>query len=489
MDDSIKNYGLSRRAFMGTISGAAAAALLKLDREALADTHPGDPILADYKGRLCYNENPLGPSPAAIDAIMNEAAMSHRYPDWFAESLVSRLANRYDVPTSRVVCGNGATEMLRLCAMAFVEPGHNIVSPYPSYSQFPGDAQFFGANVRYADLDSLYRVDLDNLLARVNSDTTCVCITNPNNPTGTIFDPGQLGDFVDSLPEGVVTLIDEAYFEFINDPLGGDESDHTFYPSAIELVREDKNVVVIKTFSKVYGLAGARIGFAIGKSSAISTMKSNQTYATISRASLEAAKAALNDTQHVINTVSLAGQAREFCCEEFEAMDLSYIPSVTNFMMVEVGDAGDVATALGNRGIYVRTGWGMPHHLRVSMGHLDEMRDFTEALRQILSGRRGKTAAATLPDQPQLYQAYPNPFNTSTTIKIVLPQRQAVKLEMFDIRGRLVIRLADQVLAAGQHSFRWNGTTTAGERVASGSYFYRLVAGDAVVTRRLILIK
>ena len=463
--------------------------MLKFDRQALADTHPGEPILTDYRGRLCYNENPLGPSPAAIEAIIDEAAMSHRYPDWFAESLASRLAEHYDVPTSKVICGNGATEILRLCAMAFAEPGHNVVSPYPSYSQFPGDAQFFGASVRYADLDAEYRVDLDNVRARVDSNTTCVCLTNPNNPTGTIFNPGRLGEFIDSLPQGVVTLIDEAYYEFINGPVGGNEFNHGYYPSAIDLVKDGKKIVVIKTFSKVHGLAGARIGFAMGPSSEISAMRSNQTFATITRTSLEAAKAALSDIQHIADTVDLANQAKEHCYGEFESMELDYIPSVANFLMVDVGDADEVAAALADYGIYVRTGWGMPNHLRVSMGHLDEMRDFTEALRLILNGRGGKISGAGVPNQPQLYQAYPNPFNTSALIKIVLPQSLPVRLEIFDIRGSLVNRLADRSLSAGPHSFGWNGSAASGERVASGSYFYRLTAGDAVITRRLILIK
>jgi len=481
---------LSRRKFMGTITGAAALALIEKDRHALAGTNPSNELIADYVGRLCYNENPLGPAPSAIAAIHNEAEMVHRYPDWYAESLVSRIADLYDVPSNQVVCGAGATEILRLCAMAFTQPGGNIVAPYPSYSQFPSDAQFFGSSVRYADLDSNYRINLQAMLDEVDSNTTCVCITNPNNPTGTLLSVSELFDFVDSLPSEVVILIDEAYFKFISliTHPGGYEEEK--YLSAVEMVRNDKNVVVLRTFSKVYGLAGARIGFAIGKSSAINAIKSYRIYASISRPSLEAAKAALYDETHITNTVIQTRTGMNYCFEEFQLMGLDYIPSETNFFMVDVDDGSYVRSQLAAHGIYVRDGWGMPSHIRVSIGTYQEMQDFISALQEILSGvRHGKRTNRALPAHTELYPVYPNPFNSSTSIKIYIPDYRKTNLEIFDIHGRLVKKLADGILLSGEHSFFWNGTNMSGRSVASGSYFYRLKAGDDVITKRMILVK
>ena len=168
-------------------------------------------------------------------------------------------------------------------------------------------------------------------------------------------------------------------------------------------------------------------------------------------------------------------------------MDLQYIPSETNFFMVDVDrEAGWVSAELASRGIYVRTGWGMPHHLRVSTGTMEEMVDFIEALEDILN----QLGAGDEPPRlrlTELFQAYPNPFNSSTRIKIYLPKIANTRLEVFDIRGRLVKKLADRLLGAGEHSFIWNGANHNNKSVSSGSYFYRLTLGDDVITRRMLL--
>jgi histidinol-phosphate aminotransferase len=474
------NNRISRRGFMGTISGATALALLGLDRKAVADRIPDRGLITDYVGRLCYNENPLGPSQAAIEAIQNEAGMAHRYPDWFAESLATRLSSHFDIPSNKIICGCGATEIIRLSAMVLSNPGSNVVAPYPSYGQFPSDCQFFGASARYVDLDSDHRIDLEAMRDQVDSNTSAVCITNPNNPTATLLDPSQLSDFVDDLPPEVVTIIDEAYYHYISVP---------DYPLAVDMVRSGKNVIAIHTFSKVYGLAGARIGYAIGPQGIVSSMRAYQIYATVSRPSLEAAKVSLDAHQHITDTVDLANQTKEYCFGEFDRMGLQYIPSETNFFMVDVDrEAGWVSSQLASRGIYVRTGWGMPHHLRVSTGTMDEMADFTTALEDILN-ELGAGNEPLKPRMTELLQAYPNPFNSSTRIKIYLPKAAETRLEVFDIRGRLVKQLVDRSLGAGEHSFIWNGTNYDKKSVSSGSYFYRLTSGDDVITRRMLLVK
>ncbi len=472
---------ISRRGFIGTITGAAAMSLIGLERRALADVSPGGGIIADYVGRLCYNENPLGPPAAAITAIEDEAEMAHRYPDWYAESLISALATRYDLPSNKIVCGAGATEILRLCAMATCHSdGGNVVVPTPSYGQFPADAQLLGTLVRSVTLDSNHTVDLAAMMNRVDENTTAVCITNPNNPTATLLNMADLETFVNALPAGVITIVDEAYYEYISDPN---------YPTAIDLIRLGKNVVVVKTFSKVYGLAGARIGFAIGQIDFMNQLRALRLYAMISRPSLEAAKEALNEDQHVAATVDLANQTKAYCFAEFDRMNLSYIPSETNFFMVNVGtNAGPVAAALASRGIYVRTGWGMTDYLRVSTGTMAEMQSFITELEDILTTVIS-TGSPPLPQNVELYQSYPNPFNSSTMIKIYLPQISKTRLEIFDIRGRLVTKLVDDILSAGEYGFRWNGRNSSGHHVSSGSYFYRLSAGEDVITRRMTLVR
>ncbi|MEE9554537.1 MAG: aminotransferase class I/II-fold pyridoxal phosphate-dependent enzyme [candidate division Zixibacteria bacterium] len=470
---------------MGTITGTAAMALISFDRKAIADIVPGRSLLADYEGRLCYNENPLGPSPAAKIALHNEVDLCHRYPDWFADSLVTKLADNYQLSNSQVICGAGATEILRLCATAFAEPGGNIVAPYPSYSQFPNDSELFGSSVRYSDLDSYYRVDLQDMMSRVDNNTTAVCLTNPNNPTGTIVNAVNLSNFIDDLPSGVVTIVDEAYYEYINE---------SNYQSAIELVHQGKNVVVVKTFSKVHGLAGARIGFVLGRESRINEIKANRIFATVSRPALEAAKASLPSDHHLNNhiyrTKALAIETKNFCFREFDRIGLNYIPSEASFFMVDVGNGDYVRSQLASHGILVRTGWGMNDHIRVSTGTMEEMEYFIEVLRSILELRRlPKAGTPPLPSVTELFQAYPNPFNSSTSIRITLPQEQSTRLEVFDIRGRLVRLLVDRVLGAGEHTFIWDASNNTGSAVSSGSYFYRLTSDNDVMVRRVILLK
>ncbi len=476
---------------MGTVTGAAAMALISLDRRAIAGGSPRNELIADYIGRLCYNENPLGPSRRAIEAIRRNAGMAHRYPEWYAESLKAELASRYGLSSDKIICGAGATEILRLCAMAFSQPDGNVVVPYPSYGQFPADAEFFESTVRYVELDNSYHVDLQGLMNNVDSNTTAVCITNPNNPTATVVDPSKLRNFVDYLPSQVVTIVDEAYHEFISNWIRPSVTEK--YPSAIKLVRSGKNVVVVKTFSKAHGLAGARIGYAVGLTPAISSMRSYHLYATISRHSLEAARASLDDETHIKNTVDLARETKAYCFDQFDQMGLEYISSETNFFMVDVGRAADpVRSQLAQRGIYVRTGWGMPDHLRVSTGTMQEMIDFVAALTDILEGIPNARKTGDTPELPamvELYQAYPNPFNSSTKIRIFLPAAGHARLEIFDIRGRAVKVLTRKVLGAGEYSFVWNGTNRTGRPVSSGSYFYRLTSGDKVITRKMLFLQ
>jgi histidinol-phosphate aminotransferase len=482
---------LSRRDFIGTISGATALTLLGLERSArghataLAENNIGvanyDPNVArDFMARICYNENPIGPSPAAAEAIIDVAYLANRYPDWFGESLIADLASRYGLSSDRIICGSGATEMLRLCALAFSFPGGNVIVPNPSYSQFPTDCELFGRSVRYVGLNSQHEIDLDAIDNRVDGGTTAICLTNPNNPTGTLVDDGDLASFIQSLDNDIVVIVDEAYLEYI------EESE---YESVIELIRQGQNVVLVKTFSKVYGLAGARIGYAVSNSTNIQAMKRYQFISTISKSSLEAARAALNDQDHVDQTVELATQMKEYCFGHFQDMNLTYIPSRSSFFMVDVGDNAETVRALlAERQIYVRTGWGMSRHLRVSTGNPNEMDNFIRALREILSGLSRNGGRASL-NSTQLFQATPNPFNSSTTIRIFVPRVGTTRLEVFDVQGRLVKRLVNGLMVPGEYAFTWNGDNENGSSVATGAYFYRLTFDQDVITRRMLLIK
>lgn len=473
----------SRRGFLGSLLGASALSMTSpLVARAVrtrAGGSDGLALLDDYVGRLCYNENPLGPSPLARSAILSELDLGHRYPDWYAESLRYELAAHHSVSAGQTLAGCGGTEILRLAALAFSEPGRNIVSPYPTYSQFPSDCSLLGAEVRYSNLDANYRVNLNDMLTRVDSNTTAVGITNPNNPTATVLSAAALSSFVNALPPSVVVVIDEAYHEYVSDP---------GYGTAVSLVRQGKNVVVIRTFSKAFGLAGVRVGYAIGNVSRISQMSGWQVIASVSRLAGVGAAAALDDQQHVDATKALNTQAKDYCFAAFATMGLAYIPSQTNFFMVDVGQpAGPVSSALAARGIDVRTGWGMPRHLRVSTGTMEDMTAFIAALQDILAASPAGGQDPTR--RTGLYGSYPNPCSEGAHISLSVAGRDRADLQLFDITGRRVRTIFQGSLAAGFHEVAWDGTDDAGHRVAAGTYFYRLSCGDAVHTRRLIVVE
>ncbi len=467
---------LSRRAFLGTAAGSAALGLLR-PAASFARPAPESEILRDYVGRICYNENPLGPSPLAMAAMTDELAMGHRYSDWYAESLRNDLSELHEIPAGQIIAGCGATEILRLAAFAFAQPGKNVVTPYPSYGQFSGDSEMMGSGVRHSGLDEDFRIDLADMLSTVDMNTTAVCITNPNNPTGAPLAAADIAAFVDALPPEVAVIIDEAYHEFVQDP---------GYESAIELVRQTKNVVVIRTFSKAHGLAGVRIGYGVGRGNLIGDMRAWLSWGTVSRPALAAARAALTDAQHIADSVTHALAAKQYCFTELDAMGVSYIPSETNFFMVDVGDGPAVLQELAGRGINVRAGWGMSDYIRVSVGTMDEMEDFITALGEILEQGVERSAP---PKVTALEGNLPNPFRAATHVAYALHRPAHVRVEVFDLRGRLVRTCVDAQQGPGRYGFDWNGTDRRGAPVAAGSYFYRLSAGDVVQTRRMILTR
>lgn len=467
----------SRRGFLGAAAASAAAALWP-GGGATALASPGARALRDdYVGRLCYNENPLGPSPLALAAMAASLELGHRYSDWMAESLRLELAQLHDVSPSWTIAGCGGTEMLNLCARVYAEPGKNVICPNPSYSQFPGDAAFYGAEVRYAALDSNHRVDLVRIAQLIDADTTAICITNANNPTATVLPAASIASFVDELPSGVVLILDEAYHEYTHDPA---------YASAMDLVRAEKPVVVIRTFSKIFGLAGMRIGYLVAAPPLIGPIAALQTWGTVSRAGIDGGIAALGDAQHVTDTVALNDQAKAYCFPQLTAMGLEYIPSETNFFMVDVGQpAGPVASELAQRGILVRTGWGMPNHLRVSTGTMDDMEAFVTALQEILAPGR---VIGTAPAATAMYGNFPNPVEDRTRIVYALAEPGRVRLRIYDLQGRLVRTLLDALQGPGFAEVVWDRADDGGRRAHAGLYYYRLEAGSRAETRRMILL-
>ena len=428
-------------------------------------------------GRLCYNENPLGPSPLALDAMQQAANLAHRYPDWFSSTLENNIAGTHGVGANKICAGAGATEIIRLVADAFLHAGDEMVTATPTYSQMASEAAANGATAIHVPLSHNYIIDLERILEAIGPKTKLISLVNPNNPLATVFHKGDMEVFMNSLPGGVVVVVDEAYHQYVHS---------NEYESCIRYVEEGYPMVVIRTFSKAYGLAGARIGYSVASSGYTSMIASSQNIAMVSTLAQAAAIAAIDDIQHVINTVVLNDQAKQILIDGFDMLNCDYIPSETNFMMFDTGmSASAVATLLAGKGFQVRVGWGMPQHIRVSTGTIEEMNGFISALSECLR----QSVKDGGPPTFGLNDIYPNPFSLQCTVKISTFGNEKVMLSIYDVTGRKVQTLVNGVLAPGVHSIIWDGKDFHGRRVASGAYIIHVQQGEFATSGRVTLVR
>ena len=475
----IRNNHLSRRGFLAG-STAAALSIMYLPGIGRVQAQPNRPHRAeDFTGRLCYNENPLGPSPAALAAMQDSATITHRYPDWFNSGLETQIAALHGLSASHICAGAGATEMIRRVADALLGPGDEMITATPTYTQMGNEAIANGTTVVHVPLTVDHVIDLSAILAAVSPSTRMISLVNPNNPLATIVDKTDLEGFIDTLPSDIVVVVDEAYHEYVHSAA---------YESCLRYVVEAKPVIVIKTLSKVYGLAGARIGYTIADPSYTSLIGSSQLFGMISRPSQAAAEAALADTGHVTSTVDLNDQAKAMLETGLTDLGLSFIPSHTNFLMFDTGtDAGAISSQLLSLGYQVRTGWSMPQHIRVSTGTLEEMQGFLDALEGILV--TGVPSDQGVPHSLAVAAAYPNPFNATCRLRVTIPGTESVNLTIYDMAGRKIQTLVQGPLAQGTHELMWDGKNHGGQTVAAGTYILNLVQGELAASSKISFVK
>ena len=477
-DNPMKQSSVTRRDFF---KSASLLSFMVLPGVGRVQARPFSPIdePEDYGGRICYNENPLGPSPLGLEALRDEAILAHRYPNWLNTNVESALANYYEMNSDQFCVGAGATEMIQKVADAFVGPEDEVITAYPSYTQIANQAIKNGGSAVYVPLDENFDIDLTAILDAVTENTTLISLVNPNNPLGRIIPSNDFASFMDQVPEHIVVCVDEAYFEYVTDPN---------YESVIPYVQDGKPVVIIRTFSKVFGLAGERIGYTISTPELTDQIESVQLFATVTRTSQAAAIASLEDTNHIEATLALNEEAKTILYDGFASLGLSFIPSETSFMMVDCGvEAQPVAEVLYEAGFIIRHGWDMPNHLRVSTGTIGEMNGFIEALGIALESVSAQSNLVPL--SPGIKHIYPNPFNQSCKIKITTHEHEKTLLMIYDTLGRRVTTLVNQILAPGNHEFSWNGKNVFGKNVASGMYLLHMIHGEFASTQALQLVK
>ena len=354
--------------------------------EALVPYQPGKPIEElerelGIKGaiKLASNENPLGPSPKAVAAIAACLSGLHRYPDGAGYVLRQALARRFGVDFAQTCIGNGSDEIIEFLCRAFIRPGQEALAAAPSFLMYSKLVQVAGGNLREVPLTD-FRIDLKALAEAITPATRLVFINNPDNPAGTAVSKDELAAFLDQTPDGVLVVLDEAYIDFATDPQVAQGPD---------FLEHDTPVVVMRTFSKSAGLAGLRIGYALGPAEVIAAFdRVRQPFNTSIPAQVGGA-AFLEDDDFLKRTREQVGRGLAAFYQCFDQLGLFYAPSQANFVLFKVGPrAGEVADALLRRGVIVRhlASYDMPEFIRVSVGADAENARFTQELTHIMQG-------------------------------------------------------------------------------------------------------
>jgi histidinol-phosphate aminotransferase len=333
--------------------------------------------------KLASNENPLGPSPQALEAIRQRLSELHLYPDGGGFALKAALSAHLGIAAGRITLGNGSNDVLELVARAFLSPECAAIFSEHAFAVYPIVTQAVGAHARIAPAHDgafgpRYGHDLQAMAALLDEITRVVFIANPNNPTGTYLKRHELHDFLKRIPPHVLTVVDEAYFEYVA---------ATDYPNALEWLDEFPNLIVTRTFSKAYGLAGLRVGYAVSSQDIADLLNRVRQPFNVNSLALAAATAALSDHGHLGRTVALNQTGLWQLGEALRERGLAYIPSVGNFITVDMGRlAAPVYEALLREGVIVRpvANYGLPQHLRVTVGTAEENQIFLAALDRVL---------------------------------------------------------------------------------------------------------
>lgn len=350
----------------------------------LVPYEPGKPIeeVARERGldpasiiKMASNENPLGPSPKAQAAMAAACQDTHIYPDGGSYKLRKALAEKFHLDMGNVILGCGSNEVIEFIGHAFLKEGDNIITAEHAFLVYKLMAKVFGAETIEVP-DPGYVHDLDAMAAAVTPRTKEIFIANPNNPTGTLVSQEQIDRFMDKVPAHVVVVFDEAYYEFLDNP-----------PDTLKYVREGRNVIVLRTFSKIQGLAGLRIGYGLGNAELINVLQRTRQPFNINSIAQAGALAGLLDDEHQAKTKAITDEGRAYLQQQFTAMGLEFIPSYANFVLVKVGDGNAVFAKMMDKGVIVRAmaAYKLPEWVRISIGTMQQNQRCIQVLGEVLA--------------------------------------------------------------------------------------------------------
>jgi len=325
--------------------------------------------------KLASNENPLGPSPKAVRALQDRLHALHLYPDGDCFYLKRGLARKLAVSPERLIFGNGSNEIIELAVRTFMRAGDEAVMAHQAFIIYRLVVQAIGGRCAVIPLKA-FTHDLEAMADAITPRTRIVFLANPNNPTGTIYRRKPWERFLDRISPEVLVIVDEAYFEYVSDP---------DYPESLVYHGKEKFILTLRTFSKLYGLAGLRVGYGIGSQEIVDLMHRVRQPFNVNAAAQWAALAALEDREHVRRTLEVNRDGMEYLTREISRLGLEHIPSLANFILLRVGDGQAVFQQLLRRGVIVRPvgGYDFPEHIRVTVGTMEENRKFIKELQAI----------------------------------------------------------------------------------------------------------
>lgn len=328
--------------------------------------------------KIASNENPLGPSRLAAEAAMKAINEVNRYPDGDCFYLKRKLAGKLGVNESNLIIGNGSNEVIEIIARTYLSENDEAVYGEYAFIVYPIVTQALGARHVVSPMPGLVH-NLDDFASRITEKTKIIFLANPNNPTGTIFNRNDFDNFLERVPDEVIVIVDEAYFEYVDDPE---------YTDSLQYQQKRNNIITVRTFSKIYGLAGLRIGYGVGSEDLVSYVNRVREPFNVNSIAQAAADAALDDTEHIEKTKTVNRAGLDYLTEQFNKMGIKYTPSFTNFILINLeDDVIPIYNKLLKEGVIVRPvgGYGLKNHLRVSIGLESENKRFISALKMVLN--------------------------------------------------------------------------------------------------------
>jgi histidinol-phosphate aminotransferase len=351
---------------------------------ALTPYEPGKPIEEVQRelgigepAKLASNENPVGPSPLAVEAIKRALGNLNRYPDGGCYELRNKIAARHNVSPQRIFVGSGSCEVIDLVAFGFLRPGLNAVIADHSFVIYQLATATSGASAKVVPMKDGYVFDLEAMAAAIDTNTRVIFLCNPNNPTGTIYRRSEWKRFLSRVREDVIIVADEAYFEFVRDPE---------FPDSLDDHDGERLLVTTRTFSKIFGLAALRVGYGVAREDIVRMLNNLRQPFNVTSLAQVGALAGMDDAEHVRRTIAVNSEGMDYLEREFARLGLRFIPSQANFILVEVGDGRAIFEKLLTKGVIVRpmSGYRLPRHVRITVGLPEENRRLIQALCGVL---------------------------------------------------------------------------------------------------------